>query len=720
MAKRSPSATAIREPPALFRQPVSFLSSGELGQGHHWRQLVGRAPVVRSCIQTLVMQVTGLNWYLAGDDKDVVAYFTKVLEAADEGEGWETMISRVVNDQLVVPFGGATEIGAFPDGVVAWMSHLDAATMVPTYDRRFPYAQVDPWGGVTRPVSFRGDQVGRVRWQAQTDLRSYGWTITPAADSLPAIQGLLRADRFWQGFLMDTPPAGILDLMDMTEEEATDWYQSWRTLLAGVDPFKVPILYGGGSERKHPATWLPFQRDPNVVMPKDLIKGYAEYVTACFGMSLGDLGLFGQELRLAGAVKLMDSTKRQGLAKVRRGIKTMIDMDVLPDGIEFMWEEVDLEDDLRRSQSNYNRVRSLREMKDANIIDAHEARAVAVHEGLLPEDIVDPDALPGAEEELAETPEEEVAVTDKELDSGSEPTGSGVDLEGRAKAPPRAFPENSRWARKMAQLAQRILAPAKRGITSKRLQTLFDLAAAAYGGDAAGVLSRSADDAREALEKALQKVDWWKSPDLAEDVSSILRGAYAEGLQEVVQEIEAARIELGLAAAKVGATFTVTNESVITLLEERAGAFIRHIDDGTRHYIVEAIVRGVRNGISSPQIAKSILISEMRRGLIETFRGRGLSIVNTEINWAESNAALHQQVTLGLTKKRWVAIPGIACPICQGNHNRGSVPADFEFASVFGPTQTTPGHPGVCHCYITFDKTELRSLGDKPSYWVGD
>src|SRR3990167_8923229 len=462
--KRSPTATAIREPPALLRQPVTFLTSGERGTGQHWRQLVGRAPVVRSCVQTLVMQITGLDWYISGEDKDEVAYFTKVLESVDEGEGWETMISRVVNDQLVLPFGGAVEIGAFPDGVVAWANHLDAATMVPTYDRSFPFAQVDPWGGLTRPVSFRPEQVGRVRWQAQTDLRSYGWTITPAADALPAIQGLLRADRFWQAFLLDTPPAGILDLMDMTEEEATGWYSSWKTLLAGPHPFKVPILYGGGSDRKNPATWLPFIRDPSAVMPKELIKGYAEYVTACFGMTLGDLGLFGQEMRLAGAVKLMDSTKRQGLAKIRRGIKTMIDMDILPDGIEFVWAEVDLEDDLRRSQSNYNRVRSLKEMKDANIIDEHEARAVAVHEGLLPEDIVDPDKVPGTEEDLGETTEEEVDVNDAELGSESEPTGEG--LEGRAAAPPRAFPENSPWARKMATVAQRLLSPAKRGLTN--------------------------------------------------------------------------------------------------------------------------------------------------------------------------------------------------------------------------------------------------------------
>ena len=69
---------------------------------------------------------------------------------------------------------------------------------------------------------------------------------------------------------------------------------------------------------------------------------------------------------------------------------------------------------------------------------------------------------------------------------------------------------------------------------------------------AAGIKGRTSDDAREALEKALASQDWWKSPDLADDVSTILRGAYGEGLEEIVQEIEAARIELGLTAAEIG------------------------------------------------------------------------------------------------------------------------------------------------------------------------
>jgi hypothetical protein len=82
--------------------------------------------------------------------------------------------------------------------------------------------------------------------------------------------------------------------------------------------------------------------------------------------------------------------------------------------------------------------------------------------------------------------------------------------------------------------------------------------------------------------------------------------------------------------------------------------------------------------------------------------------VNTEINWAESQGTLNQHAAVGLTTKRWIAIPGIACDICQSNMDEGVVPADFIYEDVFDSGCTgPPAHPNVCHCYITFDRQEL-------------
>lgn len=724
----TPKPTAIEGPPALFRQPVTFINPASL-TGDHWRRMIGGAPIVRACVQTLVMQATGLSWSIQGDDEEAKAYFTKLLETADthDGGGWEVFSSRVLKDTLEVPFGGAAEIGTFPDGVVAWLSHVDGATMVPTYNQRFPYAQMDPFQGTMHPVTFTPDQIGRVRWQAQTDLRVYGWTITPVQDCLPAIQGLLRADRFWQSFLLDTPPAGILDIPGFDEQEARSWYESWKTMLTGPDAFKIPVLYGRERDdgKAAPAQFIKFAESPGQMEMKGLLKIYAEEVTACFGMTLGDLGLFGQELRLAGATKLMELSKRQGLAKLLRGVKAMIDLMVLPDGLEFIWAEMDLEDELKKAQSKEVSARKIRSLVDSFVLTPGQGRRVALAEEVIPPDILTEEEI-AADEGNPETKEEDVEITDEELEGDNAPTGEGVadDLEQRiseeSQEQIQAFPTNSKWARKMAATAEKLLAKPRRGFTRARASALITLGMAAFEKEerSFALVARTAADARKALERALNQTNWWKSPRLVDEVTGILVNAYTEGATAQIKTIAAARIKAGLAAVDI-TTFNLTNPAVLKLITERAGEFIKFIDDGTRNAIVNAVMRGVREGVSSPEIAKSILADTSRKALVETFKNRSLSIVNTEINWAESHAALQEQEELGLTKKRWESIPGIRCPICEANTKQGAVKVSFDYQSVFGTTKAPPAHPSVCHCYITFDKSELKKLGNDVGFWFG-
>ena len=730
MPSTTPKPTAIREPPALTRFPVSFLTPSQLNAST-WRSLVAGAPIVRACVQTLVMQISGLEWSLEGEDDKAKEYFTTVLENADadDGGGWEVYLSRIIKDTLEVPFGGAAEIGTYPDGVVAWSSHVDGATLVPTFNQRTPYAQISPFGmQIGPPVTFKPGQIGRVRWQAQSDLRAYGWTITPVMDCLPAIQALLRADRFWQSFLIDGPPPGILDIPGWDEQEAQSWYDSWKKMLSGISPLKVPILAGANRENKQ-AQFIEFAKSPAETQMLDLIKSYAEAVTACFGMSLGDLGLFGQELRLAGATKLIELTQRQGMAKLMRGVKTMIDLDILPDGLEFKWSELDLQDELRKEQAKEIGSRRLKNLVDSGMLSSDNGRLVALAEGIIPPDVID-EAL----ELVAEEPTPAPKITAETLGSESEPTSESIAAEmgQRARDNIQAFPLTSKWANKMARLADKLMEPARRGLTQARAIKLIELGIKAYGGLTRSVwesgpsptsgerVTRAIADSRDALEKALSKADWWKSPNLVDEVSAVLRGAYEEGATVSIKVIDEARVELGFESVKLGTTtFNLTNKSVLSLVRTRAGEFIRHIDDGTLNAIVNAILRGVRDGLSSPQIAKSILASSSRQSLVETFKGRALSIVNTEINWAESEAALQQQKKLGLTKKRWISIPAIRCPMCEANSADGLVDNKHRFRSVFGSCSAPPAHPGVCHCRITFSKTELKTLGESPSYWLG-
>jgi hypothetical protein len=305
-----PKAKGQRQPAFLTRQPAVFYDPQTLQAGQ-WRGLISQAPIVRSCIATLIMQITGLEWEIVGDDEKEVDYFTNIIASADDGAGFESLVARVVEDATVVPFGGAWENGFYPDGGVAWMAHLDGGLMRPTYSYDVPYAQVAPDRGPLDPVLFRRGEVSRVMWLPRPDVGGYGWTRTPCMDSLPAILGLLRSDTFWQTLLTDSPPPGILDIMGITDDDARDWLDGWKTMMAGNDALKIPILTGEGRTKEDGnAQFISFATSATEAQLPELLRRYAEIVCAAFGMNTSDLGLFGQEMRLAGMTKVIELSKR--------------------------------------------------------------------------------------------------------------------------------------------------------------------------------------------------------------------------------------------------------------------------------------------------------------------------------------------------------------------------------------------------------------------------
>jgi hypothetical protein len=673
------------------------------------------------------MQITGLEWYIEGDDEKERDYFTSILSSADDGSGFESLVARVVEDATTVPFGGAWENGFFPDGGVAWVAHLDGGLMRPTYSYDVPYAQVAPDRGPLDPVLFRRGEVSRVMWLPRPDVKGYGWTRTPCMDSLPAILGLLRSDKFWQTLLTDSPPPGILDIMGITDEDAIAWLESWKTMMAGQDALKIPILTGEGRTKEDGnAQFISFATSATEAQLPELLRRYAEIVCAAFGMNTGDLGLFGQEMRLAGMTKVIELSKRQGLAHLMKAIKQRIDVDVLPDTVEFVWADVELEDTVRRASAKKMTAEALAALGNAFIFDPQVLQAQAIEEGLItvPVDTPPPERpAPVAPIPPAQT--EEPAGADAKGTEGALQTKARAGPKARAlpaqgsattDIPRRAYPTTSKAARQLGQIVGPWLARIMVKVSTARLRRL--LTAGLNAADLTGNARMAPEErqsaqksaAQAAIETLLATEKWWTAPDISTRVAAVLKLAYAEGLVEAGSEIEKALKGAGIATAPALATTTAVlkDPKILALVAQRGAELVQRVDTGTKFYITQKLLAGVERGISSPDIARSILVNDVRRGIIETFRGRALSIVNTEINWAESQGTLNQHAAVGLTTKRWIAIPGIACDICQSNMDEGVVPADFIYEDVFDSGCTgPPAHPNVCHCYITFDRQEL-------------
>lgn len=725
---REPKAKGIREPAFLLRQPTAFWDPTVLN-AEQWRRLVGMAPVVRACVQTLILQITGLDWHIESDNDANADYYELLLGNADDGAGFDNLLARVIEDCLTLPFGGAWELGSYPDGTVAWVAHLDAALMKPTYQRTYPFAMLNPMLGALDPVLFKAGDVSRVMWQPQTSIKVYGWTRTPAMDCLPAIQGLLRSDRFWQSMMTDSPPAGILDVPGWTEDEAVNWLEGWKTMMAGIDSFKIPILYGqggGGEAGTKQAQFIKFAETATEIQLPELAKRYTEVVCAVFGMNIGDLGLYGQDLRLAGATKLIELSKRQGLAHLLRRIKARIDNDILPDDCTFIWEDLELEDSVRRQTARKIGADALSILTSAMIISEDEARAQAVADGIITIELEE--WPPPGREPTEKEPTGEQAVGIKGEELGKE--GRGSRLHRRAdQIPPRAFPASSHAARELGKIVGPWISTIARSFTLARIGELLDAgleAAKAAGPEGATAKigrARTPSPAEKAIAALLADEDYWRAPDIAQRVSVVLQMAYEEGLIEAAEDLQRELYKAGVVGSpKPGITTAVLQDAkVLETLENRAYGLITKVDQGTDHFIRQQVMAGVKRGIGSPEIARNILVNDVRRGVIETFRGRALSIVNTEINAVESEAALRQQEQVGLTKKLWRAVPGVACDMCQRNHDKGPVGPDGTFETVWGAADAPPAHPKVCHCWITFDEAELRDVaaGGEPDYWTG-
>ena len=275
------------------------------------------------------------------------------------------------------------------------------------------------------------------------------------------------------------------------------------------------------------------------------------------------------------------------------------------------------------------------------------------------------------------------------------------------------------------------------------------------------LVRRDIDEAKQALEAHLEADRWWTMATIIDKmlVLEFFTRAFEVGLEEQAISIVRALYEEGMASSAMlapGIEFNLTNKATLSLLERSAADLVTNVDSGTKYYLKRMIVAGVRQGLASPDIAAAIrdgasaerileqetyiddVSKIIREGLIEMSEYRANSIVNTEIARAENTGRLSQLKKSGFTLKVWKHYGDRGttpkgnqhpCPICTGNENMGVVSIDFAYPTVFksggvdgqGGEQTPPGHPGVCHCSVDFDRSELFELVSDGKYqpWVG-
>jgi len=771
-------------------------------EADRWRRVVYNLPMAIICRDTLISDLVASDWEVRPKDpkqEDVLAEdietYTEVLNP-DMGcgiSGFDPWIDRMAQDMVTIPAGGNSEIVRWPDGFgplsqphpkghVAKVVYMDGATVFPTYDRELPMGQRIRQN-IVDVVYFRRDEVCRMVPSVRPEIERWGYGMAPPEKVYLALTLLFRGDQYYANLLLDTPEAGVLDLLDMSQNTAKEWVQSFRTLMEGIDPFKIPVLY----EHDKAAEWIPFGRPPTELMFKDTYTQYGQITHAGYGLTLTDTGMGEHQKTLAGSIRDERRSQRSGFATTREAVRTAINTEILPPYLEFVWITKDEEGKVQRGRSFMLAAQALKASREAGFVSRKEGQAQLVKDGHITVEVVDPD-----EAEPAPSFGGLVAATRRETDRVPASEGGRGDITGQAtqKAPLTgraelgderiaAVPKASAKFDQLAQVFRDAFADMIRNADQPRLLKLVKAATRAlfpetkkavielsgaelpiwleqralfWFGEPSGFddfpdVQKQGDDVLDVLERLLDADGWWMiAPDVATAIDLILRLAYEEGATLAAETVQELLYTEGLVDSPtiVGLNFSLKNPETLAQLERSAAQLVTRVNDGTKFYLKRIITQGVEEGLSSPSIAQMIQdgadVGEVLKeaGFSENVVHRAQeeigamtdkrinSIVNTEVARAETEGRVGQWQQMGLTRKAWEHSgptgPNSPCPVCTANIDQRFVPIDFLYASVFGEADILgpPAHPGVCHCHAVFDENELMGKAGELEVWAGD
>ena len=795
-----PKSKSLQIPPFLRRYLPDFLTPMWI-EAARWRNVVRNEPTAIICRDRLIVYAQAQPWDITAKNiKDAKALEDDIKYYKNFVLGdFDVILDLLWQDALDLPAGGNIELVRWPANVLPTIErdgeifkvtqpapkghifklvHIDGATIVPTHDPEFPVMQ-KLQGDLGNAIFFGRNEIGRIILTPRPEIRIKGYGMPPPQRIYMAISLLHYGNQYYARLLLDTPEAGILDLMDFKQEDAEAWVSSYQNLLQGVDPQKIGVLYN----HDKPAKWLPFGRPPSELSYDNVTLKQQRIVCAGYWLTLQDVGLDPSGKTLAGEIRRQRETRLTGFGMVREKTKNFMNNDVLPPYLEFAWIEKDDEALAATGRARLTNAQALKTMAEAGFIQVEEGQAQLKKDGLLtvelqqlkPKEVPIPPgpakngALPAggeadAKQELEKVPASsggrgdvgvQRAVLGDPAISAVEPGSSNFDRLGLVFK--NAFNE---MLKRMGDIQLRRLIraalKAQFPIASKALINLSEADRAqwaeerfkAWFGEASifdqiPQVQKVDKEILAKLERLLEDDRWWElPPDVIAEVLEVLDLAFSEGAMVAAEMVQQFLYEEGLVSSPdlIGFNFDLKNPVTLAELDAKAALMVRHVNDGTKFYLKRIILASTDEGLSSNEIALRIQegnsldeilkdsqlvpkIVQQAKGEIEGLSAARIrAIVGNEIAKAETDGRIKQWSKQGLATKRWVHTGADSpCPVCQANIDEGFVPMDHMYTTVFGKSQSLgpTGHPH-CHCHAEFDEAELiKKAGELETPWNG-
>jgi hypothetical protein len=353
-------------------------------------------------VATVAAKVAGTGWYLEGPERTANFYRKLLLRTSEFGDGWDMMVNKAVWDYLTQDAGGWLErIREGTEGAAIGFAALDNAQMYITGDPAYPAEYATSFAA-------DGEKAGRQRLHRSQFIhmvdcpspqeRMLGVGFCAVSRALATARILMDVTRYEREKLSDLPPAGLLLLNNMSQQQWQDLQTAydtrqqqrgntvWRQVMVafGLDPTlplsadhfafsQLPDSYDKRAQTEIAiyAFALAFRIDPREIWP----------------VSSGALGTTTE----AEVMHLKARAKGAGLVltQIERALNDGLS---LPKNITFAFDFQDTEEDARSieiAQGKAEFIRALWEPAGTTgqgLVSTEEARAWLVREGLFDEE----------------------------------------------------------------------------------------------------------------------------------------------------------------------------------------------------------------------------------------------------------------------------------------------------------------------------------------------
>jgi hypothetical protein len=330
--------------------------------------------ILAGALSTMVSKVVSLDFKVVGG-RNRAAAGHELVSLANDGMGWDSFISMYAQDYWATDLGGVAELGYGNDsytGAVKGIYNLDShrCTWVKNH---IIYNPVEAPG---RSVKLKPEQFMRIVDMPSPREAHFGLGYCAASRAMMSARVLWMLHRYEQERLSDLPPQGIVTASGITMPELEEAMQ----LFKNKELSKNNLIFKGvlwlastmSPQSNVDVKIVPFSTLPEHFDRRDLVSTYIATLALDFGvdvrefwpMSAGPLGSATE------AQVQAEKAKGKGFGRAISSIERAISWNLLPEGVDFSFDNTDSEGDLLAEQIRATKINNVRALWTPATFDA--------------------------------------------------------------------------------------------------------------------------------------------------------------------------------------------------------------------------------------------------------------------------------------------------------------------------------------------------------------